>query len=885
MKLEQACRFRLDVGYRTFDQSEGFGPDFEKELGETFNDTMNGIFPHTGSSILSCAVKKDKVFLARNTLRTDTHGRKTIFTHTYALNTADYASLMHSSPEKWLGIPMDRFLEYQAGTPLEALDVSDFGDISMDAESLFAKYNLTPQRYKELLAGTYEALTEGKPFWMKTDLDPSETEQMIREIAYCAVLGLPGALKGRLSFSSGADPRMALCTLAGGNAAPRANDNVFGVEKPEYTRVNVRDEVLDHMFTDLAQMSSQERTQALDKMQDWLNYVSTRGEGVSLHLISTAYLFSSGRPITSEAIRSAFLAISGAAGKAIPDDIADKLLERLLRAMVEENAPLSKNIMSYVASWYLGNSSEAYALQAELAMSLASESVCLELIGALIHNPPTERITRLVTLLVKKINPGASGLYEELQDAIVSWILKNNAKDLLRFASALIDGYAPARTASLAGSILTESQGRALLTAEDALLAVTLSRLTVSGSLLDAQVCRMMDDRSEEYSDLLAKVCSTYYVHVRLASVSGTNERLQLLSETARKYPGFMKRIEDIMAATPGIADNIWEHYQTACLLRDDMSLEQVEEVCNRCNAFQNPGGPFEAKVAALIFQNVKRHFVSMKNGQAGKFALLRDESVAALSKLQKMNLSSQTRSKLAMTIVNEFWKAVSYKQICCSDLYVPAYLNINTQECADKIRFLNICIQMMSNPKDAGAYIDLVRSQQPDNGKLEELQAAAFSFARRILIQRRYVSWDLLLLASWERDDKYDMDMFLSAVIRCDKTLQKEIGRVTLNNTAEDSILLQDAAIRKQVIKQGNYEVPEFLETLILELKGSKKRTASDGGSFGSGGRIGGASGSRKDPTYGGMQQLPQRSKPETKPDTGNERGGLFGWKGKGNR
>ena len=245
MKVEQACRFRLDVGYRTFDQSEGFGPEQEKELGEAFNDTMNSIFPRTGASILSCAVKRSNVFLARNTLRTDNHGRKTIFTHTYSMTIADYGKLMDTAPEKLLGIPMEQFLEYQTGSPLATLDADMLSSGTMDARQLFEKYNLTSQRYKELLAGAYEAITEGKPLCLKTDLSDDETEQMVREIAYCVVLGLPAALKGRLSFSSGADTRMNLYTLAGPNMNAGAGDNVFGVENPQYTRIHVRDAVTD----------------------------------------------------------------------------------------------------------------------------------------------------------------------------------------------------------------------------------------------------------------------------------------------------------------------------------------------------------------------------------------------------------------------------------------------------------------------------------------------------------------------------------------------------------------------------------------------------------------------------------------------------------------
>lgn len=878
MKVEQACRFRLDTGYRTFDQSEGFDSIQESQLGEAFNDTMNGLFARTGSSILSCTVQRNYVFLARNTLRTDNHGRKTIFTHTYSAACGDYAELMQAEPERWLSIPMEQFLEYQAGTALSTLELDHPVEETMNPAYLFEKYNLTPQRYKQLLIGAYEAITEGKTLCLKTELAPDNTERMVREIAYCVVIGLPAALKGRLSFSSAADSRMAICTLAGGVSG---GDLVFGVEEPRYTRINARDEASDRMFTALAEMSFEERSAALARMQNWLNNVCSRNDGVSMHLISAAYFLTSGQEMTVETLRTAFLAIASAAGKSIAAETADKLMVQLLGGLVDQNMPLPKNIASYVASWYLADSSESYAAQAERAVTLISVPVCMELIGALISNPATERVYRFTVLLLNRVGSNAEGGNDTLQEGIVDWILANKDSELVRYASSLIQKYSPERAAALTGRILSNASGRTLSGEEEAVLRVALERLTGCGFALDAQTCGQLDERTDSCSEQLADAACAYFLSVRVGNLPDMDAKMRLLLETEKARPAFMKKIQGLMRAGSYGSANLWEQYVTVRVFRDNMTVSDVAQVLNSYNTFGNSDGVFETKAATQVLRNVRARFAPLKEDHTRGYALLRDESAQMISAVNRMRFSDGMKKKLSVSIINTFWSTVSYKQICCSDLQVPNYLNYKNQNSADKFRYIEICRQLMSNPVNAKPYIDLICGGQSEDSVLAEYQSAALTLARRILVQRHFLSWDLLLLTSWNRDNKFDMNEFIAACQRIESSLNRVAATSQVRSQAGDSILLQDAALRKLVIKQAAYEIPAALENLIQELKGGKKSA----GSFGYGPGAVSQPGYRQPGAASDMQNLPRRTSNDGSQNGVSDRGGLFGWKGKNNR
>jgi hypothetical protein len=219
-------------------------PAQEQALGDIFNSAMNTIFPKLGASVLSCAPGKNDAFYARNTLRTDILGRKTIFTHAYIFDAEEYARYMDSDPTILLSIPMEQMLDSQApDAQMEQLELSVPEASGMQLESLFEKYHLTPVRYGKLLIGAYEALTSNASLRLKTKLPLEQTEQMVRELTYCILHGLLPVLKGRVSFSSGADTRMKISVIPAGDDSEQASDIVFGVEEDGYTNIRPKDEI------------------------------------------------------------------------------------------------------------------------------------------------------------------------------------------------------------------------------------------------------------------------------------------------------------------------------------------------------------------------------------------------------------------------------------------------------------------------------------------------------------------------------------------------------------------------------------------------------------------------------------------------------------------
>ena len=288
MKVEQACRFRTSEGYGITAKTPGFDRNQERVFADAFNDSLIPVFTSLGNSILSCSVEKGYALYAKNTLRTH-ETRKVIFTHGYIMSREDYAQMMQQMPQRLLAVPASALMDIQTcGENLEQVDFpgTQYGELSL--EKLVSKYHLDTNRYSRLLMGAYEAMTSNRSLLLYTDAPVECREQLVRELTYCIVEGLLPVMKGKVSFSSGADTRMDISVLPDGKGI-KHGDLVFGVEDDAYTNINFRDELSAACFRTLGSASWEERKDLLEKMQNWLCEKVNVEEGLTLLQICAAF--------------------------------------------------------------------------------------------------------------------------------------------------------------------------------------------------------------------------------------------------------------------------------------------------------------------------------------------------------------------------------------------------------------------------------------------------------------------------------------------------------------------------------------------------------------------------------------------------------------------
>lgn len=892
MRVEQACRFRLDGGYCIFAKSNGFGPTQEKALGDVFNDSMNSIFPKMGSSILTCAVSKTDTFLARNTLRTDIHGRMTIFTHAYVMGSEEYSRLMQEDPRQLLSIPLSSMLDSQSpGVQLDPIELDQPAANTMDLDALFRKYNLTPARYSKLLLGAYEAITSNNSLRLRTDRTIEETDQLVRELTYCVVEGLLPVLKGRVTFSSGADTRMMISVHTAANADLRSSDLIFGVEDDRMTNIRPKDEISATAFDALGRMDHSQRKQTLQNMQNWLDEVTNIQEGLSVMLISAAYCLSSGQTMNPDSMLMLFRNFVSASGKSISVKIADSLLTSILSSM-NALGPCSPKALSQIAGWYLRDSSDAFRSLADQTLLKAPESICAALVDAALQQPMTDNVRQMLHVLLQRIPPDSPELAGDIQDAIVRWILRENVEQFMQYCAALTMGFSNERMRGLVSGILQDSKDRALVRMEDAVLADGIGKLSACSAAdpvyLSEGDCENLDSHIPEYSPELLERAVVYFLDVRMSSRYEISSRLSVLERIEKQYPAFMQRILREMSSGRKGSEELWEHYQANRLLTENMTIEEILVSCHRNNVFHAPEGVFESRVASLWYKCVKAQFAETKTQANVGFAQLTQYAMNHLNSLQMLNISAGMRSKMANSLINVFWETVSYKQIYKSDFFVPQQLQLEVPNAATKLHLLSVCGKMMNNPTHAQSFIDLVVGMGPDNKELQELQACAQALMIRIVANKRYLSWDLMLLACWEQPDKYDLDKMIDIADRLEDQLERSRLTGQIRVSAEDSILLGDPALRKAVIKLAVYELPDLLEDLIDELKNSKKSAGFSG--------MPRRDSVKSDPVTQSndrsadpkrnpgsiLNQVPRRTGNDTQQNHNSSKGGLFGWKGK---
>lgn len=842
MKIEQACRFRTSEGYGITARSAGFDKAQENVLAELFNDSMRQLFGRLGTSLLSCAVQGSYAFYSRNTLRTH-ENREVIFTHSYVLPAQSYADMMCQMPERLLAVPMSALMEVQTcGANMEPVEFpgSEYNPLSLDA--LFEKYRLTPQRYSRLLMGAYEAMTGSRTLQLCTGAPLEEREQVVRELTYCIVTGLLPVMKGRVTFSSGADTRMNISLIQPGSAGQN-QELVFGVDDDRYTTIRFRDELTSSFFQALGGMSHEQRRAVLEKMEDWLREITDVENDLTLMMICISYVYNSGKAVSSDLSLSLFRSIVKAANKSLSIKSANAMLTELIESQVEQGR-VSTNLLSIAAQWYLMDSTDAFRTQTDKALAMASEEIRVALAEAVTHMPMTANARQMVRVLMERLPMDSAALTEEIRLQLLQWLLQQEPGELKGLYDALCSTLTPPCITALAKQILAAAPERRCTAAELTIVCEALNAMPkhapAPGQLSDENTLffsqedyQLLDGHMAELDEDGMKALVSNCLNTRIRMLQTGQERLELLVGLAQASEPFDAVLTDCMIAARPTGEDalLWEAYRTQRVLGPDVTAGQLNELCWRYNVFQDPNGEFEKRVVRIWSTDARARLDSQIRLD-DPIRRADEEARALLKAAERLEVSRLTREKLKNLAINEFWERVRYDQILGSGLKISYELridDINLMESTFKCALATACGQLVSGSKTTNELVKLIRNYAGygvSAADLRQIQDMFYELTKRLALEKKWICWDLLLLRSWRSEGDYDFDQLSEDLLEIGEWIEaKDLQLSQAAYRISDSALLsgQHRELRKSL--QRNLSQESWLaRSLVRELKARGK-------------------------------------------------------------
>ena len=674
-KIEQACRFRLDSGYGIAARSEGVVLEHEKAIGDAFNDSMNNLFQELGSSILSCTIRGRYVLYARNTLRTDIHGRKTIFTHSYVMDQEDYGQILCSCPQQLLGVSMNRLMDSRGSdSELPALEPGDLNGEILDRDELFEKYGLNdPARYTLLLTGAYEALSAGRSLRLYlNDMDISP-EQTVRELVFCMTEGLVKYLRRRINFSSGGDTRMSISVLRGRERSADS-DMVYDVFDTKRMNIRVADKLKLRFYEALGNADREERKLIVERIEEWVD-TNLRKPCSAVQVLATAYVDEFMRSdergrkqyLTKDLRLLMFRAFVGAAGKSVDLDVANDYLCNLLEEM-KENGGCTVDEISNIAEWYLMGSSPNFRCEAKPTLEGATVDIRLALLDAVLELEEAGNKPEMIGVLVNYLEPDEFADMD-LRKALIRWISQANEENLWFTCQGLVMGLAAEDLRELGMEVVGRNE--AIVGVSAKLAESMLGRYKSMKLLFEPEDFLSLDKNIALFSEEMKSVYAEYIVNVRLKNISDTDEKVRTLSALVAKDEEFGKIVGRLMAKSED--REAWECFVTAKALPDDIHYDQMEQILPRFRDSFKANGVYENRVEELLMRMFEREFrqyhwepqplrLDMPPLEPGKKTVT--ETYVRRVASHNFAVSNELKTRLKREMVERFWDSLDLEEI-----------------------------------------------------------------------------------------------------------------------------------------------------------------------------------------------------------------------------
>ena len=778
MKVEQACRFRTNTGYKISARSPGFTAANEKNMEAVFNDSMNALLPRPGDSVVTCTVSGEDAFLAKSTMRTDSMGRKSIFSHTYVINRDFYSDGMAENPGAMLEIPTEDMLQWQPDHDLQTEDLHLGVSGNFDLESLRQKYGLDESRYAQLLYLGTKAICSNSSVCIQipAKLEPLQT---VREFAYCLAAGVMPSLRGKITYSSACDVRQRLCVQAPGSVRIGGQAENFLAFWPNnaVNRWQV-DPISQKTFLTIAQATPQERDKILENMDNWL--AETVGiVGVNPALVNTAFYYcqtitpGKQNQITAQETLVALNSLSSmmnnpAAVSSALDVSAAILMEKLTK---EHLCP--KNMLPTLVNYGARTKNEKFQRELGQILGLADTDTRLDAIETLLQPPMTESKDRAVVAMLKNTPAQILLSRQTISDSLIHWCTDENIQDescIDCCCNLLATQPIQIQKQTICG-ILDDAEQRKVNLCEEALLGMVLEQLALNagaggmGQKYDLQ----LDLHFPEYTKPTKEQYIQYFFRVRLAAFVGAEEKADMLRDLRTKAPEAFEALICYLNENPDAEKDVQDAYAAQVYLFDVFDREQLREICAQHNQYMDAEGTFEPRCRKIWKQCSEEQFDKIENQFAVDDELdskerrlmagTRLEQMLAqlqinTTAVQKFRLSPQTQQRIIQDDAKSFWEKVDFSAIIDKFEEIPtAYADWSRQEyekkVQEKIRLYD-CMKKIENETDTADLCEFMEAyKEEENQRRREINASLLNACiKKFVVSKKIFLWDLLFVS-----------------------------------------------------------------------------------------------------------------------------------------
>lgn len=772
MKAEQLCRFRTDeAGYTICAKSDGITAENAEHFSNVFNANMNQLFIvdgryEFGREVLTYIRNDDDFFIAKSTMRTDIEGRPTIFHHAYLFKYEDYKTSMMTDPALMLSIPVAQMYTSEVNIGSVAPFEPDFSKANaFNIDELRKKYNLTREKYAKLLIGAYRAVLSGRSLKIVTRLECDATET-IREIAYCIAVGMPPALRGKITVSDAVNAQVAICiSVPSGGNAYGTPAYIFDLDRGELSPKESASGGVYEIFDMIAGYTVDERSKYFAEIVNEIaSFVQIDAATFEVFAAMNYLMYDK---IEGNELRLLnWLIISdqklgGALNYAEYYDVISYLLNRL-----NDKAVNLETFTGMLIQRYLEGCRDETDVKHKLVFDESilnsigflsaemSRKLLKDLLEKTFENYPSELIRRLMDNI-----PGDSEfMYSETMLNMVKIVLHRNIEELVDKANVIIDSCSDEICEKLTKQILTETQNQQLNAAENAVLQHLIERLIKLEYRMGEEYYDMLDAHCAEYDDALMNTCVQYLINVRISGEGDLNEQLDDLIEVRDTYPDYFRVVETVLTNEEYRDNDLWEKYRSATCF-DSQTLYEYDEICSICaqyNMFKNPMGAFELRVKQIWIEKYKNDLNNVAaDADANAYAVVINKS---LKYLNTISISAAAKAELRGATINLFMENIEYRNFFhIIDIKDGGWTNYASSDDAKRKRALyKHCLAVSANPRQAEGLCVFFIKQKFNEEELKQLQAFLIEFAESIYKKNNgYISWDLLLLSSFKKEKK----------------------------------------------------------------------------------------------------------------------------------
>ena len=771
MKLEQACKFRTDQ-YRVCSRSEGFTPEYDSVFDDHLHDTMNTMFAQLDQSVLTCVHERENTFLAMSTMRTDVHGRLSMFTNAWLLPGTLYGELVTREPAAFLAAPVDQMMTSFDGNehiPQAELLLADPNALSIS--ELRKKYGLSDERYTLLLALAYQAVTEGTSLCLRTTASMRETPRLVREFVYLIDEGLPPMLRRQISFSSGPDTRMTICVRSSDcGRSVNVPDALFTVEAPGRDDTEMPDERTEQLMTALVTATDAERTRLLEKIESFLQNMRCEGKTIPSALPAVGYYFSEGIARSSSDY-AWMLNTLLLAGKRL--NTGEEYLNNLLIRLAEKLAELGRcptNLLEKLLDRSYTMDCRPLDEAVFHLIQLIRVDDCTDLASRQLGKPYLEKLSRVVSALLDRVPCDRETVGSELTTRLLKWALNHDIESMVPYCVELLRGASVQEQRVQLEELLYNAQKEDLSDSDSCLITGILSLLTPEASeaaCVDNQACAVLDDSylrcvktcSPENAANLQNACFAYLIRVRLCPSADMSENTLKIKRNA---------LDELEHRCKPIVDRLWEmisdreHADWELVSGVDIkSLRTLMEsylaiygiskaesyekliTLSRRNYSKDPRSDLEVMFLQRWIALLKQDLSSERDKPAAAIQI----SQRSMDAAKKAVLSLDSSGSLRSAILKTCWRAISLHAIL---LDTPE--SLIDSDGADYVgtlkRELLIAAQTLRTKHDTLPLCNFVMNQQYSDQTLEQLTAPMVPLMTEIGNQGEYFYVDLLLLA-----------------------------------------------------------------------------------------------------------------------------------------